>query len=249
MPARDDETVHRERPSRLPGAYVWSGNNGGATRILPDGCMDLIWRAGSVTIAGPDTRAHVVEGNDWTRAVGLRFAPGFGPRVLGIPASEFTDLRVPLDDVWSSRDTRLLIDRLAESDDPGAALEDLAFERARDGDTDSLLIDQVAVRAQHGDSVGSIATRVGLSSRQLQRRCAAAFGYGAKTLVRILRMTRALDLARSGTPLADTAATAGYADQAHLSREVKDLAGLTVGQLVVPAGSGAYRSTEWPSGS
>ena len=111
------------------------------------------------------------------------------------------------------------------------------------------LVDDIALRAGRGDEVASIAEAVGLSTRQLQRRCADAFGYGAKTLVRILRMTRALELARAGTTLADTAASAGYADQAHLSRDVKQLAGVPLGQLVVPAGSAAYRSTELPSGS
>ncbi len=240
--------MYRERPSRLPGAVVWSGNHGGETRILPDGCMDLIWRNGDVMIAGPDTQAHVVAGDEWSTAVGLRFAPGFGPRVIGVPAHEFADARVSLTDVWSTHRTRKVLDRLAESDDPGAILEDIALEQAADH-PHALLVDDIALRAGRGDEVASIAEAVGLSTRQLQRRCADAFGYGAKTLVRILRMTRALELARAGTTLADTAAFAGYADQAHLSRDVKQLAGVPLRQLVVPAGSAAYRSTELPSGS
>jgi AraC-like DNA-binding protein len=236
--------MYRERPSRVPGAFVWNGNGGGETRVLPDGCMDLIYREGEVMIAGPDTRAHVVDGNEWSSAVGLRFAPGFGPRVIGIPAHEFADLRVSLDNVWSSRDARNLVERLVESDDPGALLEVIAIERASADHPDALLVDHVARRAGSGDTVTAIAAAVGLGTRQLQRRCADAFGYGAKTLSRILRMTRALDMVRGGTPLAATAAQTGYADQAHLSREVKQLTGVTIGQLVVPAGSSAYRSTE-----
>jgi AraC-like DNA-binding protein len=45
-------------------------------------------------------------------------------------------------------------------------------------------------------------------------------------------MQRALALARAGTPLATVAATAGYADQAHLAREVKDLAGIPLRALI-----------------
>ena len=114
----------------------------------------------------------------------------------------------------------------------------------RADDPDALLVDQVAQQARIGDDVTAIAAAVGLSTRQLHRRCRDAFGYGAKTLSRILRMTRALDMARAGTTFAAAAAQAGYADQAHLSREVKDLTDVTLGQLVVPAGNSAYRSTE-----
>ncbi|HEX2381432.1 MAG TPA: helix-turn-helix domain-containing protein [Acidimicrobiales bacterium] len=237
--------MYRERPSRLPGAFVWSGNSGGETRVLPDGCMDLIYRDGNITIAGPDTRAHVVDGEQWSTAVGLRFAPGCAPRVIGIPAHELADLRVSLDDVWSSRATRHAVERLLGSDDPGAVLEDIALQHdARADDPDALLVDQVSQQARIGDDVTTIAAAVGLSTRQLHRRCRDAFGYGAKTLSRILRMTRALDMARAGTTFAAAAAQAGYADQAHLSREVKDLTDVTLGQLVAPAGNSAYRSTE-----
>jgi AraC-like DNA-binding protein len=47
-------------------------------------------------------------------------------------------------------------------------------------------------------------------------------------------MNRALAMARTGTPFATVAAVAGYADQAHLSREVKALAGVPLSELTPP---------------
>ncbi|WP_201776565.1 helix-turn-helix domain-containing protein [Allosalinactinospora lopnorensis] len=47
-----------------------------------------------------------------------------------------------------------------------------------------------------------------------------------------MRMNRALDMAREGTPLADVAASAGYADQAHLARDTKALTGVPPGVLI-----------------
>jgi len=76
-----------------------------------------------------------------------------------------------------------------------------------------------------------IARRVGFSTRQLQRRSAVAFGYGAKTLSRILRMQQALAFIRGGDRAVDSAVRAGYADQSHLSREVRDLAGVPLTRL------------------
>ncbi|NED34808.1 helix-turn-helix domain-containing protein, partial [Streptomyces sp. SID8499] len=69
-------------------------------------------------------------------------------------------------------------------------------------------------------------------ARTLHRRALAAFGYGPKTLARVLRLQRALRLARAGVPYAACAARAGYADQAHLARDVKELAGRPLGRLL-----------------
>jgi AraC-like DNA-binding protein len=79
--------------------------------------------------------------------------------------------------------------------------------------------------------VAAIADTLDLSARQLHRRSLDAFGYGPKTLARVLRMHRALDLARTGVPLAETAFRSGYADQSHLAREVKAFAGVPVTAL------------------
>ena len=75
-----------------------------------------------------------------------------------------------------------------------------------------------------------VAGEVGLSERQLRRRCHAAAGYGPKTLQRVLRFqrfVRVLDAVADPPDLASAAAYAGYADQAHLTRECAALSGLT----------------------
>ena len=90
----------------------------------------------------------------------------------------------------------------------------------------------LAAAARAGRPVGPTADALGLSARQLQRRCRISFGYGPKMLVRILRLQRALALAWRGHAFADVSATAGYADQAHLSREVKALAGVPLSELM-----------------
>jgi hypothetical protein len=61
-----------------------------------------------------------------------------------------------------------------------------------------------------------------------------AFGYGFKTPDRILRFQRFFRLAeQSAHPrLVELAAQAGYADQAHLTREVQRLCGATPSELI-----------------
>jgi transcriptional regulator GlxA family with amidase domain len=82
--------------------------------------------------------------------------------------------------------------------------------------------------------VERLADTLGVSERQLRRRCHAAAGYGPKTLQRVLRFRHALDTldAQSDPDLARVALTAGYADQAHLTRECTRLAGLPPAALV-----------------
>ena len=91
---------------------------------------------------------------------------------------------------------------------------------------------QTMVQLSDSDAVREVADAVGLGERQLRRRSLAAFGYGPKTLQRVLRFQRALGLARSGMALADVAQAAGYADQPHLANEVRVLAGVPVRALL-----------------
>jgi len=195
------------------------------TRILPDGCLDLIWQDGTVFIAGPDTTAQLGTAPAGSRFFGLRFAVGTGPGVLGVPADELTDRRVPLDAVRPAAEVR----RLSEAADPIAAMAAYALRRWREPEQSMVA---VAAGARAGRPVAALADDCGLSPRHLQRRCRRAFGYGPKTLARILRLQTAVTLARAGRPFADVSVSAGYADQAHLSRDVRALAGVPLGELV-----------------
>lgn len=214
----------------MPGAVVWTTtpSGGGPGRVLPDGCMDLLWNEGRLLVAGPDTRAYVTQG-DPSAWVGLRFSPGAAPAVLGVPARELRDRRVELTDLWPVGEVRRLEGRVARAARAGTALEEIARERANAPDP---LLTALVTALEEGRPVAAIADELGLGARRLHRRSLAAFGYGPKTLARILRMRRALALAGEGVSYADTAARAGYADQAHLARDVKEFTGLTLTALL-----------------
>lgn len=219
--------------SRLTGAVVWtntpSGDGQGA--VLPDGCMDLLWHDGRLLVAGPDTHAHLTEGppSPWA---GIRFRPGAAPALLGVPAHELRDRRVELSDLWPAAAVRRLTARVNAADDPARGLEELALRRAAETAPPDALLDRLVSALDAGRPVSAAADELGLGARQLHRRSLAAFGYGPKTLARILRLGRALDLARAGVPYAETAIRTGYADQPHLAREVKQLTGMPLGTLL-----------------
>ncbi|WAP58245.1 helix-turn-helix domain-containing protein [Streptomyces sp. S465] len=252
-------SAYRERRALIGGgAVVWTRTAGaGPQRVLPDGCTDLIWSdagpAGELFVAGPDTRAHLASGPPGSRAVGLRFAPGTGPAVLGVPAHELRDQRVPLAALWPDAEVRRLAERIAEGIGegiggriagrgagreaaPGRVLEEAALGRLRTAEPPDPVLAAIVAGVSRGTGVARIAAAVGLGERQLRRRSLAAFGYGPRTLGRVLRLNRALDLARTGVRFAEVAAAAGYADQAHLAREVRTLTGVPLGRLLQGSG-------------
>lgn len=216
---------------------MWSNapEQDGAARVLPDGCMDLLWHEGRLLVAGPDTHAYLTDGETGTWA-GVRLYPGTAPALLGVPAHELRDRRVELADLWPAPEVRRLAARVNAAADPASGLEDLALRQAAGADPPDPLLRQVVTALGAGRPVAATADELGLGARQLHRRSLTAFGYGPKTLARILRLRRALALARRGVPFADTATRAGYADQAHLARDVRELAGLPLGELLARRG-------------
>jgi AraC-like DNA-binding protein len=210
-----------------------------AHTVFPDGCTDIIWDGRDLIVAGPDTAPVTISRDTTTTLFGIRFRPGAGPALLGTPAVDILDARPLLVDLWS-RDATDLADRLSvclTGDEARAALLHAVHRRlAHAPPCDEGIPALVAIlSAPRPPSISSIADRLALSERQLHRRCLAAFGYGAKTLQRILRFQRFLAAARAPQThdLAQLAAACGFADQAHLSRECKRLGGKTPRTLLV----------------
>ncbi|WP_243717306.1 helix-turn-helix domain-containing protein [Actinomadura sp. KC345] len=196
-------------------------------RVVPDGCVDLMWSPSGILVAGPDTGPIPAAVNPGDSTVAVRFRPGTAPPVLGVPADAVRDARLPLRELWGAEADRLA-EAVALAADPRGALVAAVRERMRPADP----VVPAVVAGLGGGSVRDMADGLGLSERQLRRRSLAAFGYGPKTLQRVLRFQRALRLARAGEPLAGAAFAAGYADQAHFAHEVRELAGEPVRNLL-----------------
>jgi len=243
---------------------AWSTTGGPGGRVLPDGCMDLLLSPdGTVSVAGPDTAAFVVTGSaEWT--AGVRFHPGALPRLLGVPAVEVRDLRAPVETIApgpaslvqplrsagasagsGGRARRRGTARGPAVGDPAATAPDLMLDAVarlvaeapeeRETAPWSLpALAHVTRRLGGGARVEDLADELGWSPRSLTRQCTAVFGYGPATLRRILRFRRAGNLLHAGVAPAEVAAVTGYADQPHLAREVKALAGVPASALRGP---------------
>jgi AraC-like DNA-binding protein len=92
-------------------------------------------------------------------------------------------------------------------------------------------------RIEHdpGVSLLEVARLTGWCGRQLRRRFHEEVGYGVKTLQRVMRLQRFREMncraLRRSLDLSFLAAHLGYADQAHMTREVGELAGITPAAL------------------
>jgi AraC-like DNA-binding protein len=226
---------YREHPVPLPwrglAECVWTSTAPAAPEVidvLPDGCMDLVWSGAELFVAGPDTAPHPFERRAGVAASGLRFLPGVLPALLDVPAAALRDARVPLDALHPAL-ARRGVAALAAGAPAAPVLTALAARLPGAAPEPGL---RTAVRRlAGGGSAAQTADDLGWTTRTLHRRCLTAFGYGPSVLRRVLRFRRAVALLRAGVAPAEVAARAGYADQPHLSRDVRAFAGVSPARM------------------
>ncbi|HWH09659.1 MAG TPA: helix-turn-helix domain-containing protein [Solirubrobacteraceae bacterium] len=196
-------------------------------RVLPDGCVDIVWIEGVGTqVVGPNTTAFVVALPPGTRVAGARLRPGAAPGLFGLAPESVVDARVPVDDVWAA-DGQRLAESLELAADPVSGIRGWLGRRAAQAGQPDLLVREAILRLGRPDvEIRRLADELCLSERQLHRRVAAAVGYGPKRLARVLRLQRALAAGRAGDDLVRAALEAGYCDQAHFANDCRALAGL-----------------------
>jgi AraC-like DNA-binding protein len=218
-------------------------------RVLPDGCADFvvgIRNDPAPIVVGTMQTAVVIPTAGRVDLFGIRFRPGSALPLVGTPLSDLTDQRIPLETLWG-RDADLVADLFAASSpaERAARAERVlrrrlaAWSRSPRGD-EAMVAEAVSLlrRARGGAGIGQVAAALGVGQRRLERAFARSVGLSPKGLARVLRFRRALRemaLAREGGSRPSWAAlafAAGYADQSHLIREFKALAGLTPARYV-----------------
>lgn len=84
--------------------------------------------------------------------------------------------------------------------------------------------------AEHGSgplpSLGSLAAQAGVTPRQLRRDFGHWLGVSPGDYRRLVRLQRSLAHIAAGHALAEVAGAQGYADQAHMSREIREWTGM-----------------------
>jgi AraC-like DNA-binding protein len=225
----------------------------GTQRVLPDGCVDILfdfgrWRAGgcNVGMVGPAgrlvgtmTRALVVPMSGHTDLFGIRFRPGVIGSLTVCTGRAVQDLSIPLSEAGihlSVSDEELYRESsLANRVRCVSPVLQRHLESRPSGDSTVLAAIAAwenAAREEIGrlPSVKAVARRVGATERSLERRFGAWAGYRPAQFRRLVRFRAALEVSDAGRrPWAEVAARCGYSDQSHLSRDFSEFALTTAG--------------------
>jgi AraC-like DNA-binding protein len=207
--------------------------------VPPDGCTSiaLVMSGGVVRHAaasGPWLAPLVVPGTPGVFYWGLRFRPEAGARALGVAPERLDNRNQPLQSLAAELD-RSLREHMGgtENFDQAVRAMDRVFlaRLGRSSEPDSIARDAVDRLVAGGgeDRIAGLARALDVAPRTLLRRFRAATGLTPKQFARICRFRHAafklLDTQRPGW--AHVAIGTGFADQAHMIHEFKDLTGLT----------------------
>ena len=228
-------------PAGMRGMIVctWQGQAGWARqlRLLPDGCVDLVWDGDAVTIVGARPGPARFTLTETACNVGLRLRAGAAGGILGWPAHELPSHGIGLGSLWPAQ--AALVEAELRSctslSSRREALADMITRRVEGGNEPDRHILAAVTYLAAGAALDSLPSTVGLSARELRRRFRTNLGFGAKAFQRVVRF-RDLVLHLRGAAgnqlaFAELAAEFGYSDQAHLSRDCRKLSGSTPAAL------------------
>ena len=219
----------------------WSrGQEQGASRVLPDGCADILFTSHkeeptSLTVVGLMTTPLRVENQAGRSYFGVRFRPGMASAFLP-EAAALNDRVEPLESLWGKA-ARELFAKLAESASPFQMIS-LVEEALRPLEPPDAAR-RVLWRLPNTEvPIEQLVCDAGLSARHFRRECLERTGVSPKYLRRILRFRAAVEriralAAHSSQPSwAQLAAACEYYDQAHFIRDFREFAGCTPGRFL-----------------
>lgn len=226
----------------------------GVTReqLVPTGLMQLVFRFsaplrvfadhadyegrtfGPALVGGVRSSAYLRDLSQPERSLGAQLRSGLGASLLGAPADTLAQRHTRLADLWG-HDAERTHERLAEAVDPAQklnVLESILIERlARRAPTPPPGLLAALASIEAGGRVADAVALSGFSHRHFVARFERAVGLPPKLYARVRRLTRALSaLTRAESDSLSALALAhGFSDQAHFTRELRALGGMTPG--------------------
>jgi AraC-like DNA-binding protein len=211
-----------------------------------DGSLDADGEAlPDAWIGGLDDRPTVVGFGATYGAIDLKLTPVGAYTLTGMPLSELAGQCVALADVFGP-DGGVLAARVRESDDWDERFDILEAFLSRRLAVGPSADPAVAwaferLRATHGAvRVEALAAELQCSRRYLRDGFVRQVGLAPKTVARLLRFHHVRErIQEAPARWSDVAHSAGYADQSHLNREFRELAGTTPSDFVarlIPGG-------------
>jgi AraC-like DNA-binding protein len=200
-------------------------------RIYDGVDCSTVWRSRGAVLEGPSSKARVIDTGLQRNLICVDFTLGGAAAFFRPPISDARDGLVELDQLWG-RDGSVLRERLLEAPTPAEklrVLDAVLVEHFVHRDAPDPAIDRAASLLERGASIAAVASHVGVLSKTLTRRFHASVGLTPKRYSRVRRLQRVLGAIRDPRDVdwCETAVTHGYADQAHLVHDFRELTGIT----------------------
>jgi len=198
---------------------------------------NLVIEADAAALYGPELgrSRQRLEGTGW--AFGALLQPGVARLLVDGPMRRLIGGSVSIDELRVTDATTLVHDvrsAVSAGDDDAAVAAFEAWISAQHLvlDRDAKLVRRVVELAEHDRSIlraDDLAVASGLGLRRMQRLLRDQLGLTPKWLIRRYRMQEAAALLAGPAPppLAELAASLGFSDQAHLTREFRAVIGQT----------------------
>lgn len=184
-------------------------------------------------IGGLDDRPTIVGFGDAYGSIDLKLTPLGAYTLTGLPLTELTGACVSLEDVFG-RDGSELAARVRELEDWDARfdlVEAFLLGRVAGGPRPDPAVEwawQRLCASRGAVRVEALARELGCSRRYLSDGFRRQVGLPPKTVARLLRFQAVRDrIEHAPGRWSEVAHAAGYADQSHLNREFRELAGTT----------------------
>ncbi len=188
-------------------------------------------RTRGAVLAGPRSRHVVIDTEEQRSLVEVTFELGGALPFFGVPMSAVRDQLVELEALWG-RDGRLLRERLLEAataEQRLSLVESALCERLAGQPEPDPLVAGAAAAFERGLPVAAVADEVGMLPKRFARRFGERVGLTPKRYSRVRRLQRILGALEAGVAVrwAEVAVAHGFADQAHLVNEFRELTGVT----------------------
>jgi len=243
--------LHRHLPH--PAVTLILALEGRMELVAADGSSRSL-REGEGFVAGLHTTPARTRSGPRQRGMEVKLPPPVAHRLLGgLPQDELANRDLPLDALLGPC-ARELAERLVAAPGPDAAFDRFdaflarriaaAAPRAPAAEAEGVAEAWRRLRESGGRArIGALAAHLGWSRKRLVNAFRERVGVPPKTAARILRFDAAMAMLKAPPAVrwSEVALACGYADQAHLAREVRALSGSTPRELagsLLPASGG-----------
>ncbi|HWQ77950.1 MAG TPA: helix-turn-helix domain-containing protein [Anaerovoracaceae bacterium] len=221
-----------------------SASADGEVCVIPDGCMDLLFRYGggdvSKTLEGYHRKKVVIPVNQIGNAFGVRFVPGELANLIHMQSSELIGDHAPLTDFLKKDPMLDRMDQLQDFDQRIETISGYLFKLIQNSrgtvDIVRYCTDKI-INSQGNVHIRELSEDTGYSIRYLRVLYHRYVGVSPKELCEIIQFQNSffqfalLQKEHKDFSLCDIAAQGGYYDQSHMNKSYRRMAGSLPGRL------------------